>query len=105
MSEVQKWSQPVEIVEIDRSQREADLAKERAARVLAEATINAVNVVIESLEDDDAQVRLRAAEIMLSRTIPKVAAKHVDTSQDAIDSVDTVAMREEIEELIRKNGR
>lgn len=89
--------------ELDRREREAESIKRVAATAVAHGSIRAVEIVLELLEHEDPQVRLRAADLMLSRSIPKIAAQHVDpVGSDTIDSVDVKALRESILEEMKK---
>lgn len=98
------------LVEIDRNQREGDRrkaeaerARNSAAEAIALASIQVVRVLLEALDDDDPQVRLRASEILLSRSISKVAARHAALSDDEIvDTVDVKALRDSILEEVKK---
>lgn len=111
MAEVEKWGQdPVvnaKIYDIEMRQKDAERAKEQSALVLAALTIKATKVVEELLEDEDPQVRARAVDLVYSRTIPKVAAKHLEEIGDVVDSADVASLRESIvAEMNRiKNGR
>lgn len=86
-------------------QREAEEVKEKAAMGFALASIQALKIIVEALDDPDPQVRLRAAELIASRTIAKIAAQHVDPTGGVVESVDTVTMREQIMEQINKKIR
>lgn len=91
------------LVRLDRQQQEADRARQKAALAIAEAMPFVVGVLMECLTDEDRQVRLRAADILLSRSIPKIAAKHIEEDPATIkDSADTAALRESILDEIRK---
>ena len=50
----------------------------------------------------DVNAWIRIGEILLSRSIPKVAAKHAESDGDVIESADTVALRDSILEIIQK---
>lgn len=90
-----------EEVEEDRRRRSAELAKQKAAEGLMLATIEAAKIVYELLtESEDEQVQLRAAEMIFSRTIPKIAAKHAPQDAEAIESVDVTSLRESIVEIV-----
>ena len=105
MAEVQKWGQDPEmnrhLAELEVAESEAQRAKEHSALALAILTIKATKVVAELLEDEDPQVRARAADLVYSRTIPKVAAKHVEQAV-AIESADTASLRESILDIVKK---
>jgi len=104
--EIIPWQKPSE----ETLQREADSqlaerTKQRAAEALMVATMEAAKIVYELMtQSEDEQVRLRAAEIIFSRTIPKVAAKHVEEQGDVIDSADVASLRESIIAKIKGNG-
>lgn len=86
----------------------AEQTKQRAAEALMIATMEAARIVYDLMtQSDDEQVRLRAAEIIFSRTIPKVAAKHVEEQGEVIDSADVASLRESIVAEIkrRSNGQ
>lgn len=104
--EIMPWQEPSEIsVKMDTAAQEAELAKQKAAQALMFATMEAAKIVYElMIGSDDEQVRLRAAEIIFSRTIPKVAAKHIEEVGDAIDSADVASLRESIIARIKGNG-
>ena len=86
-----------------RRQNEADKAKQQAALAIAQAMPFVVGVLMECLTDEDRQVRLRAADILLSRSIPKIAAKHIEEDPSTVkDSADTAALRDSILDEIRK---
>lgn len=89
--------------EAERRKVEAERARNLAAEAIALASIEVVKVLMDALHDDDAQVRLRASEILLSRSISKVAARHVTLSDDeVVDTVDVKALRDSILEEIKK---
>lgn len=83
---------------------QAEHAKTQSAIALAMLTVKATQVVDELLEDEDPQVRARAVELVYSRTIPKVAAKHMEEAGDVIDSADVASLRESIIARIKGNG-
>lgn len=107
--EIMPWQEPPkELIERETAAKAAELTKTKAAEALMLATIEAAKIVYELMtKSDDEQVRLRAAEIIFSRTIPKVAAKHVEEQGDIIDSADVSSLRESIVEEIKRrtNGR
>lgn len=106
--EIMPWQEPSEMsVKITDEAQAAELAKQKAAQALMFATMEAAKVVYElMMQSDDEQVRLRAAEIIFSRTIPKVAAKHIEEQGDVIDSADVASLRESIIAKIKgDNGR
>lgn len=89
--------------EADRRKAEAEKARNLAAEAIALASIQVVQVLMEALHDEDPQVRLRASEILLSRSISKVAARHAALSDDEIvDTVDVKALRDSILEEVKK---
>lgn len=91
--------------EVTREQRKADAERARnlAAEAIALASIQVVQVLVEALHDEDPQVRLRASEILLSRSISKVAAKHASVDgDDVVDTMDVKALRESILEEVKK---
>lgn len=100
------------LLDLDRRDREheirkaeADRARLAAAEAVALASIGVVKFLIELMhnEEEDTQARLRAADILMSRQIPKVAAKHAGPGdEDAIDTVDVAALRDSILEQIKK---
>jgi len=93
---------PPSRTEIEESALEA---KQRAAEALMLATIEAARIVYDMMiNSDDEQVRLRAAEIIFSRTIPKVAAKHVEEQGEVIDSADVASLRESIVAEIKRKS-
>lgn len=89
--------------ELDRSERDAETAKKMAALAVARISIRAIQVLEELLEHEDPNIRARAAEMVMTRSIPKIAAQHVDPAgSDTIDSVDVQALRESILEEMKK---
>ena len=96
--EIMPWQEPSkELVETEQQAFAAERAKQKAAEALMLATMEAARIVYELMtQSDDEQVRLRAAEIIFSRTIPKVAAKHIEEQGDVIDSADVANLRESI---------
>ena len=104
---VQKWGQDpereAELMALDEQQKLAERNKEAAKIALNQWTMKAVEIVVDIMVNgNDNNEKLRAAEILFSRTIPKIASKHVEENQETIDSADMVVMREEIESLINK---
>jgi hypothetical protein len=96
------------MIKIESETQAAELAKQKAAQALMLATMEAARIVYDLMTDpeEDPQTRLRAAEIIFSRTIPKVAAKHVEEQGDVIDSADVASLRESIvAEIKRKTGK
>jgi hypothetical protein len=92
--------------ELSRREQEAEAAKKAATVAIAHASMRALEVVLELLEDEDPNIRARAADLIWSRSIPKIAAKHLSHEDDGvIDSVDNQALRESILEMVKKNGR
>lgn len=104
---VQKWGDDPEVeaklLEISISKQVAEKAKEESALALAYLTIKATKVVAELLEDEDPQVRARAVDLVYSRTIAKVAAKHLEETGETIDSADVASLRESIIAKIKGN--
>lgn len=97
-----------QIIEIENNQRAGEIVKNQAAEALMLATIEAARIVYDLMtQSNDEQVRLRAAEIIFSRTIPKVAAKHIEEAGESIDSADVASMRESIVAEIKRrtNGQ
>lgn len=92
------------IVEITQKQNEAERTRQVAAEAIALLSIEVVEVLRDCLYNEDPQVRLRAADMLMSRTVPKIAAKHIQQESDVIESADIKAIRESIMEDIKKNG-
>lgn len=91
------------VLENDEQQRIAERNKEDARIALDQWTLKAVEIVVDIMQNGlDNNEKLRAAEMIFSRTISKIAAKHIEEDSGAIDSADTAAMRDEIESLINK---
>lgn len=92
--------------EVDRivmNQQQAELAKQKAAEALSLASLEAAKIVYElMIGSEDEQVRLRAAEMIFSRTLAKVAAKHIEEAGDTIDSADVANLRESIATEIKR---
>lgn len=104
--EIMPWQEPSEaMVKIETEAQAAELAKQKAAQALMLATMEAAKIVYDlMMKSEDEQVRLRAAEIIFSRTIPKVAAKHIEEQGEVIDSADVASLRESIIAKIKGNG-
>lgn len=106
MAEVEMWGQnperEVAIYDLTMEKAKAEKAIETTAIALAQLTMKATKVVDELLADEDPQVRARAVELVYSRTIPKVAAKHLEEHGGAIESADSAALREDILNQIKK---
>lgn len=101
-SSIIPWSSPSTTeIEIDRSRKDAEKAKILAATAIAQAMPSVVRVVMELLHHEDPQVQLRAADLLMSRAISKIAVKHVEDTQ-TVESTDTAALRESILEEINK---
>jgi HEAT repeat protein len=81
----------------------AEATRRATATAIAHASMKALEVVLELLEDPDPNIRARAADLVWSRSIPKIAAKHVQNDGDIIESVDKIALRESIEELMKRD--
>lgn len=106
--DVEKWSQPPELVELVLSQEEekqlAEKAVMEAAIALAQMSVKVAKVMSELLEHPDPQVRLGASRLVMSRTIPQIAARH-QADEKTVDSTDTAALRESIyDEITKKRG-
>jgi hypothetical protein len=98
------------LVEIASRKNDMDAARERAQAVAALAAVEVMEefqAAFRSGPDPqtgvDVNAWIRIGEILLSRSIPKIAAKHVQTDGDTIDSVDKIALRESIEELMKRD--
>jgi hypothetical protein len=86
----------------ERKEKVIEEARRLAEEQVAFAAPKLIRTLIDALDDDDPQVRMRAADVLLSRLLPKVAAKHVDTGEGAIESSDTAALRDSILDEIKK---
>jgi hypothetical protein len=84
-------------------EQRAEAARRATVTAIAHASIKALEVVLELLENPDPNIRARAADLVWSRSIPKIAAKHVQNDGDIIESVDKIALRESIEELMKRD--
>jgi hypothetical protein len=84
-------------------QGKIETARKKAEVAVALAAPDVIRILFEKLGSADEQVQLRAADILLSRLLPKVAAKHTADSGDIIESVDKIALRESIEELMKRD--
>lgn len=85
---------------------------ERAARLRAQELMQrrlekAMQAIDDALESEDEKVRLTAAEMLLSRLVPKVKAREVDEGKDGsagvieVVSVERKALRAEIREIMK----
>jgi|SRR5688572_12290273 len=100
------WQEPSkEFLEREQEMAIAERTKQKAAAALMLATMEAARIVYDMMvNSEDEQVRLRAAEIIFSRTIPKVAAKHVEEQGEVIDSADVASLRESIVAEIKRKS-
>ena len=93
------------LIALDNKEKMIEQARRLAEEQVAYAAAKVIKTLVDSLDDDDPQVRMRAADVLLSRLLPKVAAKHVDDGSGVIESADTVALRDSIlEEIKKKHG-
>lgn len=108
MAEVERWGDDPEVnaslAELAATENDAQKAIDASSLALALLTVKATKVVDELLEDEDPQVRARAVELVYSRKIPKVAAKHIEENGETIDSADVASLRESIVARIKGNG-
>lgn len=72
-----------------------DLVAEEVAKFLYEVMKN---------DQNDLQARLRAADMLATRQISKVAAQHAPLEGDIVESIDVVGIRDSIIEMMKKNG-
>jgi hypothetical protein len=93
-------------VELSRQERQnvTDKAIQESEEMLSLMLPQSVRKLYDMLQSNNEQTVLNAINIIFSRRIPKVAAKHVEGTEETIDSADVASLRESIVAWAKKEG-
>lgn len=95
-------------LDVIKAKNDAEKAKAKAQEAAAIASEEVMDMFVLAFQLGPEKIGvnewIRLGELILSRSIPKVAAQHVQENSDTVDTADTAALRESIVAEFRKRG-